>query len=101
MTTAQNSLRYIFFSVWAVLMTALTYILGAPPLKVVRRKIGRVGYWALMTLLSVGIYFLQAKMLSLAFFSLVVLIGVFDEVGAQKVIQLVAALNENALIKVG
>ncbi len=79
MTTAQNSLRYIFFSVWAVLMTALTYILGAPPLKVVRRKVGRVGYWALMTLVSVGIYFLQAKMLAVAFFSLVVLIGVFDE----------------------
>lgn len=79
MTSLQDSLRYIFFSVWAVLMTALTYILGAPPLKVVRRKLGRAGYWALTTLLSVGLYVLHAKMLGVAFFSLVVLIGVFDE----------------------
>jgi type I restriction enzyme, R subunit len=29
------------------------------------------------------------------------LLGVFDEISAKKVIQLVSAVNENALIKVG
>ncbi|MDI1309996.1 MAG: type I restriction-modification enzyme R subunit C-terminal domain-containing protein [Methylotenera sp.] len=29
------------------------------------------------------------------------LLGVFDDIGAKKVIQLVSAVNENALVKVG
>lgn len=69
----------MFFTVWAVFMTALTYILGAPPLKVVRRRLGRGGYWAFTTLISAGLFALDARMLAVAFFSLVILMGVFDE----------------------
>jgi hypothetical protein len=76
---AQKISRILFYSVWAVLMTALTYILGAVGLKVLRQKLGRTGYWALTTVLSVGFFAIGAKPLALAFFSLVVLMGVFSE----------------------
>jgi len=79
MDQVQRALRFIFFSVWAVFMTALTYILGAPSLKVLRRRLGRAKYWALTTLISIGLYGFQAKLLAVAFFSLVILMGVFDE----------------------
>ena len=42
MTNVQRTVRFIFFSAWAVFMTALTYILGAPSLKVLRRRLGRM-----------------------------------------------------------
>lgn len=60
-------------------MTALTYILGAVGLKVLRHKLGRVGYWGLCTTISVALFLIPAKPLAIAFFSLVVLMGVFSE----------------------
>lgn len=60
-------------------MTGLTYILGAVSLKVLRRKFGRAGYWGFNTVLSIGMFALNAQLLAIAFFSLVVLIGVFSE----------------------
>ena len=60
-------------------MTALVYVLGAPFLKVLRRRLGRGAYWSLTTLLSAGLYFTQNKLMAVGFFSLVALIGVFDE----------------------
>ncbi len=71
--------RYLFYGVWAVLMTALTYILGAVSLKMLRRKFGRAGYWALTMLMSGALYAAGFQILGVAFFSLVVLIGVFSE----------------------
>jgi hypothetical protein len=79
MAMAQRALRFILFSVWAVFMTGLTYILGAASLKVLRRRLTRLQYWALTTAISIGLYFAHAKLLALSFFSLVVLMGVFDE----------------------
>lgn len=79
MLNVQRPARFLFYSVWAVVMTALTYILGAVSLKVLRRRFGRAGYWSLSTVTSVALYAGQLKMLALAFFSLVVLIGVFSE----------------------
>lgn len=60
-------------------MTALTYVLGAPSLKVLRRRLGRMNYWALTTVMGIGLYAGHAKLLAVAFFSLAVLMGVFDE----------------------
>ena len=60
-------------------MTAFTYILGAVSLKVLRAKFGRAGYWGISTFLSLGLYLVGLKILGIAFFSLVVLIGVFSE----------------------
>lgn len=71
--------RSIFYSVWAVLMTALTYVLGGVSLKVLRRKLDRSLYWLLGTAISCALYLTPAKYLGLAFFSLVMLIGVFSE----------------------
>ena len=60
-------------------MTALTYILGAVGLKVLRQRLGRLGYWGLVTAISTTLFALQAKPLAIAFFSLSVLMGVFSE----------------------
>jgi hypothetical protein len=79
MSKTQRAARIIFYSAWAVIMTALTYILGAVSLKVSRRKFGRAVFWGFNTVLSVGMFALQLKILAIAFFSLVVLIGVFSE----------------------
>ena len=78
-STTQRLLRHIFFSVWAVVMTALTYVLGAAPLKVLRLRLGRAGYWCAG--LGISAVFLATKnpVMGGAFFSLVLLIGVFDE----------------------
>jgi hypothetical protein len=75
----QKAARYLFYSVWAVLMTALTYVLGAVSLKTLRRKFGRAGYWAVTVALTAVLFALQFKLLAVAFFSLVLLVGVFAE----------------------
>ena len=60
-------------------MTALTYILGAVGLKVLRQRLGRLGYWSLTTGISAVLFGVNAKPMAIAFFSLVVLMGVFSE----------------------
>lgn len=60
-------------------MTALTYVLGGVSLKILRRRLPRLGYWGLGLVLSAGLFAGGLKMLALAFFSLVLLIGVFAE----------------------
>jgi ABC-type uncharacterized transport system fused permease/ATPase subunit len=60
-------------------MTALTYVLGAPLLKVMRLRAGRAGYWVIGTGIAGAFWFGDARAMALAFFSLVVLMGVFDE----------------------
>jgi len=104
MTNVQSGARFLFYSVWAVLMTALTYILGAASLKVLRRKSGRTVYWGLTTALSIGLFALQFKMLALAYFSLVVLMGVFselEELGLSFNVSAFFTLVINALIGAG
>lgn len=104
MTKANRALRFIFFSVWAVLMTALTYILGAVTLKVLRHKLGRLGYWTLSTVISCGLLALQAQVLAVAFFSLVVLMGVFaelEEMGLSLKVSAFFTLVINALLAAG
>lgn len=78
-TRSRRVLRILLFSVWSVVMTALTYVLGAAPLKVVRIRAGRPVYWLLGVLISGAFFFSQNTLMGLAFFSLVVLVGLFDE----------------------
>lgn len=104
MTKLQNGVRFLFYGVWAVLMTALTYILGGASLKVLRRKSGRTIYWGLTLVLSVVLVALQFQLLSAAFFSLVLLIGVFGELedlGLGFNVSAFFALVINALIWAG
>ena len=65
--------------IWAVFLTALTYILGAPALKTLRRRLGRPIYWSASTFICMAMYAGQARILAIAFYSLVVLVGVFEE----------------------
>jgi len=85
-------------------MTALTYVLGAPSLKVLRRRLGRTKFWAFNMLISVGLFAAQAKMLAVAYFSLVVLMGVleeFEEMGFSLVVGGFFTLLINSLISAG
>lgn len=79
MSNGQKFTRFAFYSVWAVLMTVMTYVLGGVPLKVLRAQIGRVTYWTWMTAVSVGFYAAGVKTVGIMLFSLVILIGVFSE----------------------
>jgi hypothetical protein len=104
MAHVQRAIRLIFFTAWAVFMTALTYVLGAPSLKVLRRRLGRTQYWAFNTLISMGLYAAQAKMLAVAYFSLVILMGVleeFEEMGFSLVVGAFFTLLINSLISAG
>lgn len=60
-------------------MTALTYILGAASLKVLRRKGGRAVFWSMSLVLAVVLAAVKMPILAAAFLSLVILIGVFSE----------------------
>lgn len=60
-------------------MTALTYVLGAPSLKVLRHHMGRWKYWGLTLCLAAGIWAAKAPMLAVSFVSLVILMGLFTE----------------------
>lgn len=79
MDKTQRIIRIIFFSVWAVFMTGVTYVLGAPSLKVLRRRLGRLPYWALTLLMVAGLFAVHSKFLALSFLTLVMLMGVFEE----------------------
>jgi hypothetical protein len=85
-------------------MTALTYILGAASLKIMRRKSGRLIYWGLNAALAAGLFAAQFKMLSVAFFSLVLLTGIFaelEELGLSFKVSAFFTLVINSLIWAG
>jgi uncharacterized protein YybS (DUF2232 family) len=91
MDRVQRAFRLIFFSAWSVMMAGTIYVLGAPSLKVLRAQLGRGRYWTLVTVISAGLYAsglgrniapdiaLFAKILAVLFFSLGLLVGIFDE----------------------
>lgn len=80
MDLGKRVLRFTFFSLWAVMMTALTYVVGAVGLKVLRREWGRLPYWFGGVGLSGLLYAGNLRPLGLAFLSLVLLIGIFSEI---------------------
>lgn len=82
--------RNIFLSVWSLLMTALTVVLGAVSLKALRTHAGRITYWTMSLGVSASLmgagYWLDVKMgsgqlllLAMIYLSLVFLIGLFSE----------------------
>lgn len=75
----QRWLKPIIYTLWSVLLTAGTFFLGAPPLKLLRAKVGRAVYWMIGAAIALGFFGLGFQAMSAAFFSLVVLIGVFSE----------------------
>ena len=99
-----GGVRHLFYGVWAVFMTALTYILGAASLKILYRTGGRWVFWGVSLALTGALFALQFKLLGLAFFSLVALVGVFselEEMGLGLNISAFFTLVINALIAAG
>lgn len=75
----QNLLKGLTLLFWSLILTALTGVLGAAPLKLVRDYCGRVGYW-LLGLLFVGLVFLTPwKALALCFLLILVAMGLFND----------------------
>lgn len=104
MTKWQLTARYLFFSVWAVLMTALTYILGAASLRVLRQNLGRGKFWGWTALIGLGLWLAKAPMLAVAFLSLVILVGVFsefEEMGCGLMLSSAFTLLFNSLLAAG
>lgn len=79
----------LFWMLWAYFLTAMTYFLGAGPLRAVRSQLGRGFYWSLvftLSLFSLSLGFMSSGQqeaffygLAGAFLSLAVLMGVFAE----------------------
>lgn len=99
-----RGVRSAFYGIWAVVLTALTYVLGATPLKVLRARLGRPAYWLTGTALSAALFAAPATSvqgLGLAFFSLVVLVGTFaemEETGLSLAASVLFTLVINALV---
>jgi hypothetical protein len=81
MESGKRALRFSFYGLWAVVMTALTitFVLGAVSLKVLRREAGRVHYWFIGSAFTGILFAMKATPLALAYGSLVLLVGVFSE----------------------
>jgi hypothetical protein len=60
-------------------MTGATYVLGAAPLKLLRAKLGRLGYWIGGSAISLAFFAFHLPAMGIAYFSLVLLMGVFSE----------------------
>lgn len=104
MTSLNLAGRYLFFSVWAVLMTALTYVLGAPTLKVLRSSMGRWKFWAMAIGFTAVIWALKAPALAVAFFSLAILMELlteFEEMGLAFLPSALLTLLVNTLLGAG
>ncbi|MGE4131409.1 MAG: DUF2232 domain-containing protein [Bdellovibrionales bacterium] len=89
---------------WAVLMTALTYVFGGVPLKALRSRDGRGIYWLISLLITGLLLIMRVRGLGIAFFSLVILIGFFSELedlGFGFLLSSFLALLMNTLIGAG
>jgi hypothetical protein len=101
---ARHTLRSLILALWAVLLTVLTYVFGAPVLKTARRYVGRPVYWGLFLVISAGFFAMKLHAVGLALLSLVVLIGVFEEfveMGLTFRLAMFFTLLVNALLSTG
>jgi len=71
--------RASFLALWAVAMTTVTVVLGAPPLRILRLVMGRVFYWLSVVGLSLALFGVGWKALALLFLMLAVLVGFYSE----------------------
>lgn len=79
MQKIQSTFRSLVWVCWSVILVATTYVFGAPVLKTLRRRQGRLAYWAIFTLIAAALVAADAKLIGLTLYSLVVLMGVFEE----------------------
>lgn len=101
---ARQTLRSLVLAAWAVLLTVLTYVFGAPVLKTTRRYVGRPVYWGLFLVICAGFFALKLQAVGLALLTLVVLIGVFEEfveIGLTFRLAMFFTILVNALLSAG
>jgi hypothetical protein len=79
MSLGQRRFRVVLYLLWGVLMTGLTFVLGALPLKSLRRGAGRTTYWGACLFAAVLLFGFHLQFYSVSFLSLVVLVGLFSE----------------------
>lgn len=75
----QNVLRLSFYALWSVVMTALTFVLGAPPLRLLRVRLGRLGFWIFGAAVATALYAAGGQSVGVGYFSLILLIGIYSE----------------------
>lgn len=71
--------RSSFLALWAVVMTTVTVVLGAPPLRVLRLVMGRFLFWILTVGLSLVMFGLGWKPIAIVFLLLTLLVGFYSE----------------------
>ncbi|MCB0363136.1 MAG: DUF2232 domain-containing protein, partial [Bdellovibrionales bacterium] len=79
-----NPTRRVFFRssflvIWAVAMTTVTVVLGAPPLRILRLVMGRLLFFAIALGLSLVLFGVGWKPLAILFLLLTALVGVYSE----------------------
>ena len=71
--------RSSFLALWAVVMTTITVVLGAPPLRILRLVMGRALYWVSVVGLGLILFGVGWKALALLFLMLAVLVGFYSD----------------------
>ncbi len=71
--------RSFFLALWAVFMTTLTIVLGAPPLRVLRLVMGRALFHVMVFGLCLVMFGLGLKSLSLLFLFIALLVSLYSE----------------------
>lgn len=69
----------LVLTLWSILLTALTGVLGGVPLRGLRLAAGPSGYWVLTILAAAGMVLVGWPMLGLLYLSLVMVVGLFSE----------------------
>jgi len=72
--------KFFVLMVVALTLSALTVVLAAIPLRIMRKTYGRQNYWAALVITCIGVLALGLMPLALVLFSMGLLIGLFCEV---------------------
>lgn len=71
--------RSSFLALWALVMTTITVVLGAPPLRILRLVMGRGLYWVSVVGIGLVLFGFGWKALALLFVLLAMLVGFYSE----------------------
>lgn len=72
-------IRSSFLALWALVMTTITVVLGAPPLRILRLVVGRSLYWVSVIGMGLVLFGVGWKALAIFFVLIAMLVGVYSE----------------------
>lgn len=72
-------IRSSFLALWALVMTTITVVLGAPPLRILRLVVGRSLYWVSVIGMGLVLFGIGWKALAIFFVLIAMLVGVYSE----------------------